>query len=131
MASAAPTAVDDAKAVLNWAMDTGSFDELRKLLLDQLRNDEGLKQYSLELLEGSKTLENVEWQNTRNKKTFDDLKKEIEEKLMAKASATVWSLMDAKDSNTSKLIEARVHEGLCTIYEERHNVSSSTQKAPA
>jgi hypothetical protein len=101
---------------------------------------EKLKQYSLELLENSKTLEHVDWEQTRNKKTFDDLKREIEcvlqvqecpqpvrshlhianslsvhaspnkyrDRLVERASQTVWNMMDDPESPASQAIQARV-----------------------
>eukprot|EP00798_Chlamydomonas_sp_ICE-L_P030710 gene30710-35738_t len=115
---------DEGQEVLDCIMAAGHFDEIRKEVTEQLRQNEDLKEFTMTLLEDSTTLaENADYKPERKKKVLEELRKELEEKLLDRASKAAWATMDP-NSPVGKTIEQKVCEALTEIYKKRSQEQS-------
>ncbi|KAG1669563.1 hypothetical protein FOA52_006336 [Chlamydomonas sp. UWO 241] len=124
-------------------MNEGHFDDIRKKVIDSLRHNESLKQFTMKLLDESDTLAAADLStNANRKKILDDLRKELEDKVLDAACKEAWGVMttgedsgagggaagggdmslgasSSSSSSIACLIDEKVHEALCVLHEKR------------
>ncbi|GAX79837.1 hypothetical protein CEUSTIGMA_g7277.t1 [Chlamydomonas eustigma] len=110
---------DEGKLALEWIMNEGHFDEIRKKVVENMRQNENLKQFTMQLLDESKTLTHHELTESNRKKILDELRKELEDKILDKACSTAFGLMGDPNNELCRLINEKVHEALCVVHENQ------------
>ncbi|KAK9807849.1 hypothetical protein WJX72_011190 [[Myrmecia] bisecta] len=110
---------DDCTAVLNKIMADGTFDELRQQAVAELKSNVVFKEYVEELVANSETLNSSKVEKKTQKENFEQLRKELEAKVMDEALNTTWGALTSSEKPISRLIDQRVHEALCAVYAGR------------
>ncbi|KAH9316532.1 hypothetical protein KI387_025159, partial [Taxus chinensis] len=85
------------KDVLTSLMNDGTFDAFRAKIINQLKSNEELKKETISMVEKSKVLNTPGAENKSKRDLFDGLRKELETKVLNKASKSVWELILAED----------------------------------
>ncbi|GLJ38914.1 hypothetical protein SUGI_0793280 [Cryptomeria japonica] len=83
--------------VLSSLMNDGTFDAFRAKIINQLKTNEELKKETISMVEKSKVLNTTGAENKSKRDLFDGLRKELETKVLNKASKSVWELILAED----------------------------------
>mmetsp|Transcript_36023 Transcript_36023/g.80179 ORF Transcript_36023/g.80179 Transcript_36023/m.80179 type:complete len:193 (+) Transcript_36023:100-678(+) len=106
------------KKVLSMIMEKGHFDEIRKKAVEHLRQNEELKRHTLSLIEDSAAVSNADLSSVPKKKLLEELRKELEDTLIDKASKLANAMMNSPDNEVGRLVQQRVHEALCEVVSE-------------
>ncbi|KAL6761599.1 hypothetical protein V8C86DRAFT_2532241 [Haematococcus lacustris] len=112
--------------VLESIRNEGHFDTLRKTVLEQLRQHEGLKAGILELLDSSRALQEAQGRPltpANKKRLLDELRKEKEKELLELASRSVWSLISSSEGVVAQQLQDTVHQALCEVYQQKHEMA--------
>ncbi|CAL8464308.1 g3843 [Coccomyxa elongata] len=117
---------DDSEAVLKKIMDDGTFDELRQKLVEHLKKNEELQQFTQDKVLNSKTLQAESARKMSKKDLFDNLRKELENTVLEQALKATWAVLGDDAIGMPKLIDTKVHEALCAVHEERAAVRSNS-----
>ncbi|XP_078442576.1 antigenic heat-stable protein [Wolffia australiana] len=83
--------------VLETLMNDGTIDSIRLKIINQLKANEELKNYTLSMVEQSKVLNTPGAEKQTKRELFDALRQELETSVLEKASKAVWELI--LDSN--------------------------------
>lgn len=114
----------DSQEVLTRIKQNGTFDEIRLRINDELKNSKALQAFVQEKVDNSKTLNSLDASRTQNKKqVLEALKKELELTLLAEAARCAYEISSSENTAVCKLIDSKVHEALCDVYEERRRLS--------
>ncbi|CAK0783493.1 hypothetical protein CVIRNUC_006692 [Coccomyxa viridis] len=111
---------DDSQLVLRRIMEDGTFDELRKTVIERLKQDDVLNSFIEEAVLNSKALASTKVDSKESKTdTYNYVRKEIEGKALDRALQATWRVLQDQETGLSASIEQQVHAALCAIYEER------------
>lgn len=123
--------VEECSRVVKAVIDSGAFDEIRKKVLEELKASDSLKGYVQEQVDKSKTLTSDSARSSRDrKKVLDDLQKEVQDRLVERASRMVWELLSTPENPLAKDVELKVHEVLCCMYEEKQQQAAPLSTGP-
>ncbi|CAL5220592.1 g2632 [Coccomyxa viridis] len=111
---------NDSELVLERIMEDGTFDELRKKIVERVKQDEELNAFIEEAVFNSKALASTKADSKgRQGDVYNSVRKEIESKALDRALQTTWKVLQDEQTGLSATIEQKVHEALCVIYEQR------------
>eukprot|EP00850_Spirogloea_muscicola_P017882 SM000158S02014 [mRNA] locus=s158:104291:105949:+ [translate_table: standard] len=102
-------------AVLAALMNDGTFDSLRAKITAQLRQNEELQQYTVELVERSETLHAPGVERSSRRDLFEALKREVEPPVLERVSQAAWELI-ASDTGVGAEIAASVEDMYMRMY---------------
>ncbi|CAA7388519.1 unnamed protein product [Spirodela intermedia] len=93
--------------VLESLMNDGTVDSIRLKIINQLKANEELKNYTISMVERSKVLNTPGAEKQTKRELFDALRQELETSVLEKASRAVWELI-LDDKNLGKEISDTV-----------------------
>eukprot|EP00884_Botryococcus_braunii_P005389 jgi/Botrbrau1/14851/Bobra.0326s0005.1 len=109
--------MQDDELLLQTIMERGSFDELRKRMLAQLKNTDGLLKFVEEQVVNSQAMQKFAEKNQRA--LFEVVRKETEGAILTKTLQMAWQILNEDGSKLRAEIENKVQETLCAIHEDR------------
>lgn len=117
--------------VLDQLRNDGTFDEIKRKVVDELRQQEHLRRASVQLVEASHAMREVgDPQKANRRQLVDRARREVEQKLLAEVSKAAWSLMDRKDGPINQLIGQKVHEALCVVHDDQGKQQAAGPAGP-
>uniref|UniRef100_A0A1D1YD17 DNA-directed RNA polymerase subunit beta n=1 Tax=Anthurium amnicola TaxID=1678845 RepID=A0A1D1YD17_9ARAE len=93
--------------VLESLMNDGTIDTIRLKIINQLKANEELKNYTISMVEQSKVLNTPGAEKQTKRELFDALRQELESSVLEKASKAVWELI-LDNNNLGKEISETV-----------------------
>ncbi|KAG2423063.1 hypothetical protein HXX76_015579 [Chlamydomonas incerta] len=113
--------MEDCGRAVKYVIDSGAFDEIRKTVMEELKQSSSLRAAVLAEVEKSATLtSSTDKRPKETKQILDELNRELKSKLNDIASKTAWDILTtSSDSQASKDLERKVHEALNRMAEER------------
>lgn len=95
--------------VLESLMNDGTIDAIRLKIVNQLKANEELKNYTISMVEQSKVLNTPGAEKQTKRELFDALRQELESSVLEKASRAVWELI-LDNNNLGKEISETVEK---------------------
>ncbi|GFR44205.1 hypothetical protein Agub_g5388 [Astrephomene gubernaculifera] len=102
--------VEEGGRVVKHVIESGAFDDVRKLVFDELKHSAALRDYVREQVESSKTLSGGK-QSKERKRVLDELQTELKDRLVERASRVVWEILTKSDGRVAQDIEQKVRVG--------------------
>lgn len=124
---------DDSELVLERIMEDGTFDELRKIIVGLVKQDEQLNKFIEEAVLNSKALVSSKADSRgRQEDVYNSVRREIEGKALDRALAATWKVLQDESTGLSANIEQKVR--LLVILPTQHlafQMSSLSSWRPA
>ncbi|CAA6654053.1 unnamed protein product [Spirodela intermedia] len=112
--------------VLESLMNDGTVDSIRLKIINQLKANEELKNYTISMVERSKVLNTPGAEKQTKRELFDALRQELETSVLEKASRAVWELI-LDDKNLGKEISDTVER----VYKKLSGCEQTVLPTPA
>eukprot|EP00232_Nephroselmis_pyriformis_P019380 CAMPEP_0182875196 /NCGR_PEP_ID=MMETSP0034_2-20130328/13397_1 /TAXON_ID=156128 /ORGANISM="Nephroselmis pyriformis, Strain CCMP717" /LENGTH=145 /DNA_ID=CAMNT_0025007929 /DNA_START=327 /DNA_END=760 /DNA_ORIENTATION=+ len=103
--------------VLKRMMKDGSFDHLRTQVIDSIKSSGEFQGYVKDLVENSRTLTRKNAEKNPKKQLMNDLRKELENKVLDKSSRVAWGVL--LGDNIEKQLAETIRSVLDGMAEER------------